>query len=98
MTTKPIEHYIGFIVEDKDMPVDGPIFVNLEEIGLAETINLHRKNTFPGIHLNETTLKSKNAIKKYTKTALKEYPNARVIILDAFTTEVVVEYTQENFK
>ena len=33
-----IESYIGFTITDKDMPVDGPIFTNLEEVGIGGTI------------------------------------------------------------
>ena len=93
-----IESYIGFTITDKDMPIDGPIFTNLEEVGIGETI-IRCKTHYPNeIIINADGFTRKTHMKKYLNTVFKHMPNCRVIFIDAFTTEVVYDETKETWE
>lgn len=90
INSKETKDYTAFTILDKDMPVDGPIFVNLEEVGLGETIR-RCKNSIDGILVRDSKLHTISDIKKFISSTFKHYPNSRIIIIDSFTTDVVYD-------
>lgn len=63
-------NYCLFIIKDKDYPVDGPIFSNIEEVGLDQTCDILQKNdmiswalfnsSFDALYAHASFLKSEN--------------------------------------